>query len=471
MHNRTLHVVVLLAAPALAHAQAPKGPPVNYKDHVLPVLRKHCLNCHNADKATSDLNVSTYQALMAGGASGEAVKPGSPDGSLLYKLSAHQAEPKMPPKGPKMPEAELAVIKAWIEGGAPETAVGAAKAATRKVDFNPVIVASKPDGPPPMPTKLPPVSLAKTERAHPVTALAASPWAPLLAVAGHERVLLYHTDTLKLVGTLAFPERIPYVLRFSRNGRWLLAAGGRGASAGKVVIWDVTTGQRVTEIGDEADVVLAADVSPDHKLVALGGPGKLVKIFDTATGEVKHKIKKHTDWVTAIEFSPNGEMLASGDRNGGAFVWEAASGGIVFTLGDHKDAVTGLSWRADSQMLASASEDGKVILWYAEDGFPTRTFNAQAAPGAGNRAKLPGVQAVSYSRTGLIATAGRDNTARIWKADGNQAGKLDGFTDLPTKVGFSHDGERVFVGEFTGKVRVWTVKDGKPVGELTTNPE
>ena len=28
----------------------PKAP-VTYKDHVLPVLRKHCLNCHNADKA------------------------------------------------------------------------------------------------------------------------------------------------------------------------------------------------------------------------------------------------------------------------------------------------------------------------------------------------------------------------------------------------------------------------------------
>ena len=51
------------------------------------------------------------------------------------------------------------------------------------------------------------MKLAKTERAHPVTAMAASPWAPLLAVSGHERVLLYNSDTLKLLGTLPFPER------------------------------------------------------------------------------------------------------------------------------------------------------------------------------------------------------------------------------------------------------------------------
>jgi mono/diheme cytochrome c family protein len=480
MRTTTLFAVSL-AAFGLAHAQppkpdakkdAPKADAVTYKDHVLPVLRKHCLNCHNADKASADLDVSAYQALMNGGASGDAVKAGNPGQSLLYRVTAHEVEPKMPPKGPKIPDADLAVLKKWIESGAPETAVGAAKAAGRKVEIDPVSVTKdKPTGPPPMPVSLPAVALAKTERAHPVTAMAASPWAPLLAVAGHERVLLYNTDTLKLLGTLPFPERIPHVLRFSRNGKWLLAAGGRGAAAGRVVIWDVATGKRVTEIGEEADIVLAADVSPDHKLVALGGPGKLVKVYDVATGELKRKIKKHTDWVTAIEFSPDGELLASGDRNGGAFVWEAATGGIVFTLGDHKDAVTALSWRADSQMLASASEDGRVILWYAEDGFPTRSINAQVAPSGPVRGKMPGVLSVSYARSGELVTCGRDNTARVWKADGNMASKLEGFTDVPSKVVFSHDGGRVFAGDFTGKVRVWSAKDAKPVGELTTNPE
>jgi hypothetical protein len=462
---------LLLLVPGLAHGQKTEPAPT-WKDHVQPLLRKHCLNCHNPDKARSDLDVSTYAKLMAGGASGEAIKPGSPDQSLLFKLVSHQADPKMPPKA-KIPDADLAVLKKWIEGGAPETAAGAARIATRKIDIDPVAVTlGKPDGPPPMPGKLPLATLPKTERRHPVTALAASPWAPLLAVAGHERVLLYHTDTLKLLGTLPFPERIPFVLKFSRNGKWLLAAGGQGAKAGRVVLWDVTTGKRITEVGDEADVVLAADLSPDHTLVALGGPGKLIKIYDTATGELRHRIKKHTDWVTAVEFSPDGKLLATGDRAGGAYVWEAQTGGIVFTLGDHKDAVTGLSWRADSQMLASSSEDGRVILWYAEDGFPTRTINAPPVRGrATATSKVPGVLSVHYARSGLLLTASRDNTARVWKGDGGQAARLEGFDDVPLRAVFSHNGERAFVGDFTGKVRVWTVKDGKPVGELTTNPE
>jgi PHP family Zn ribbon phosphoesterase len=113
-----------------------------------------------------------------------------------------------------------------------------AKNLAAKVDVDIAAVSiGKPEGPPPMPKALPTVSVAKTTRPHPVTALAASPWAPLVAVAGHERILLHRTDTLEKVGDLAFPERIPYVLKFSRNGKLLLAAGGRGASDGKVVLF------------------------------------------------------------------------------------------------------------------------------------------------------------------------------------------------------------------------------------------
>ncbi|MFO0905067.1 MAG: c-type cytochrome domain-containing protein [Pirellulales bacterium] len=443
---------------------------VTYRDHVLPVLQRRCANCHNPDKATSDLNVLSYQTLIAGGASGEAVSPGKPDQSLLYRLVAHLDEPSMPPRQPKIPDVEITTIKRWIELGAPETTTSAVKVASRKMELDASLASiGKPEGPPPMPQSLPSVELPPTLRPHPVTAMAASPWAPVIAVAGHERILLYHSETLEPLGVLPFPERVPHVLRFSRNGKVLLAAGGHGADSGKAVLFDVASGKRIAAVGDESDVVLAADVSPDLKWIALGGPEKLVKIYAVESGELRQKIKKHTDWVTAIEFSPNGEFLASGDRNGGAFIWEAATGGIVFTLGDHRDAVTQLDWRADSQMLATASEDGRVILWYAEDGFPTRTINAHAESnnrGNNPRNKLPGVLAVAYSSTGMFATVGRDNTARIWRPDGNQSQKLQGLPDLPTRVVFNHEATRVFVGDYTGAVRCFSVKDGQPLGDL-----
>ena len=79
---------------------------------------------------------------------------------------------------------------------------------------------------------------------------------------------------------MAFPERTAHVLKFSRNGELLLAAGGRGAHSGKAVVFDVKSGKRVIEVGeDELDSILAADLSNDHRLIAIGGPDKKVKVF------------------------------------------------------------------------------------------------------------------------------------------------------------------------------------------------
>lgn len=165
MLYRSLRLLPLaLLFTGLAWAQKPDAKPpakvVTYKDHVAPILRTHCVSCHNADKARADLNVATYQTLLAGGSSGEAIAPGSADKSRLYRLAAHQEEPHMPPKQPRIPDADLAVLRTWIDNGAPETAVGAAKTAARKLDIDPVAISTgKPEGPPPMPEKLPVVSL------------------------------------------------------------------------------------------------------------------------------------------------------------------------------------------------------------------------------------------------------------------------------------------------------------------------
>jgi len=158
-----------------------------------------------------------------------------------------------------------------------------------------------------MPEKLPNVELPRTTRG---PSRHCTRGQSLGAVAGRRRPRSHpalHTDDLTLIGTLPFPERIPHVLKSAATVNCAACGRRTGSGRRKAVLFDVATGQRLTEIGDEYDSVLAADISPNQKWVALGGPARLVKIFSTETGELKRQIKKHTDWVTAIEFSPNGE--------------------------------------------------------------------------------------------------------------------------------------------------------------------
>ena len=109
-----------------------------------------------------------------------------------------------------------------------------------------------------------------------VTAVAASPTASLVAVAGHREVFLYQWTDQSLVTTIPFPAGDVFVLRFSRDGSTLLVGGGIGGASGKVMGFDVATGALLFEVGNESDVVLAADLSPDGRLVALSGPSRTV---------------------------------------------------------------------------------------------------------------------------------------------------------------------------------------------------
>jgi WD40 repeat protein len=436
-------------------------PKPNYEEHVKPIFRQHCFTCHGPDSPKSDLVVENYAGVMRGGASGAVIEPGDPEASRLWKLVSHQESPEMPPKQDKLPEIALATIKQWIAAGALENAGSKAKLKARpKVELKVAAGAGKPEGPPPMPEGLSRQPVVYTPRSATVTALAASPWAPLVAVAGQKQILLYHTDTARLLGVLPFPEGIPFVLKFSRSGALLLAGGGRGSQSGKVVVYDVRTGQRVVEVGDELDAVLAADINDDHTQIALGGPPRVVRIYSVADGSLLHEIKKHTDWIYSLEFSPDGALLATADRGGGLFVWEADTAREYQNLKGHTAAITSLSWRGDGNLLASASEDGTIKLWEMEAGGQVKNWNAHGG----------GAAAVSFAHDGRLVSAGRDRLVKIWDANGSQQRAFDALPDLALQSVFTHDGARVVGGDWSGEVRMWEAADGKLVARLPTNP-
>lgn len=258
-----------------------------------------------------------------------------------------------------------------------------------------------------------------------------------------------------LLGALPFPEGTIHNVKFSRNGSLLLAAGGRGAHSGRVVLYDVATSKRVAEIGDEVESVLAADVTSNHEFVALGGPGKLVKVLKTTTGEVVHKIDKHTDWITTMAFSPDGSLLATGDRSGGVHIWETEKGAIVFTLDEHKVRITDLSWRADSKLLASGAEDGNLILWDMKDGFPSRNIVAHSSKKSPRYSRRTGITAVDFAPGGRIQTVGRDGFSRLWSADGEQLGEARIGGGLPTAAAIFNGGTTAVVGSFDGLLSLW----------------
>ena len=462
MTRLTLTLSTLALLPGLAFADA-KNP--TYNDDVLLVIRQHCAGCHGADKQKGGLNLATYGVAMQGGSSGAVVALGNPDKSRLYTMSAHKEEPVMPPSKTKIPDAQLAVLRLWIEQGGKETATSMVSVAVKpKVEIGLKSVGKgKPDGPPPMPLagklKLDPVVRARRPGA--VLGLATSPWAPLVAVGGQKQVILYHADTGDMLGVLPFEYGQINSIKFSRNAKFLLVAGGRGGLSGKAVLYNVETGEKVTEVGSaETDAVLTADVSADQTMIAVGTTTRMVRVYATADGAVLSAIKKHTDWVTAVEFSPDGVLLATADRNGGAFVWEAATAREFHTLRGHTAMITEVSWRADSNLLATGSLDGTVRLWEMENGGQVKNWPAHP----------PGVEGVRFSMDGRLASTGRDKLTKLWDANGGMQKQFAAMPDIGLRVAVSHDNTKVVGGDWSGAIQLWNLADAKLIAQVDTNP-
>ena len=74
--------------------------------------------CHGGEKTKAGFDLTTHAALLRGGESGAAVVLGRPELSLFQRMITHEEEPGMPHKKDKLPEAEIAIIAAWIRDGA-----------------------------------------------------------------------------------------------------------------------------------------------------------------------------------------------------------------------------------------------------------------------------------------------------------------------------------------------------------------
>ena len=82
---------------------------------VLPLLKTRCVKCHGPVTRKAGLSLATPQSVARGGKNGASVEPGRPDDSLLWeRVEADE----MPPKEP-LAAVEKAVLRRWIEAGAP----------------------------------------------------------------------------------------------------------------------------------------------------------------------------------------------------------------------------------------------------------------------------------------------------------------------------------------------------------------
>ena len=95
---------------------------VSFANDVLPIFELRCAECHGATDENGEvrtevsLNLLEYERVMLGSEFGTVIEAGDPANSFLLDMIV---DGTMPEQGDPVPEEEIAIIRAWIEAGAP----------------------------------------------------------------------------------------------------------------------------------------------------------------------------------------------------------------------------------------------------------------------------------------------------------------------------------------------------------------
>ncbi|HEY2018205.1 MAG TPA: hypothetical protein VGH38_32090 [Bryobacteraceae bacterium] len=398
--------------------------PSYYRD-VRPVLQRQCQGCHQPNLKSSDLDVTTFEGLAAGGKHG-------PAAGVLVKYVTGELKPQMPLGQPPLPAEQVELLRNWVAAGAKDDTPAEARESVSAGTL-PVYT-------------LPPV----------VTALAFSPDGKSLAVSGNREVLIHALD-----GS-APPKRLPGLserilsLAFSKDGSLLVAGGGTPARFGEIQLWDVASGKLRRSLMVTGDTVFGASLSPDGTRVAVGCTDNTVRIVDAASGKELYKMGAHENWVLGTVFGADGKRVVSVGRDRAAKLTDATSGAFLENVNLLRGELAAIA-RHPSKEIVVVGGDERIPYIYMMD----RPKNMKIADDTTLIRKLDrqdgAIAALAWSPDGRrIAVGGAAPEVNVYDAEtGARVASSKGHTAGIYTLAFSPDSATLATAGFDGTVRLY----------------
>ncbi|RHZ33228.1 hypothetical protein DYB31_006961 [Aphanomyces astaci] len=186
-----------------------------------------------------------------------------------------------------------------------------------------------------------------------------------------------------------------------------------------------------SENEDHDDVQVASNASTEAALTITFQPLAVFRVRPVT--RCTDTLQGHSEAILHVRFSPDGKKLASGGGDATVRFWDTNTCMPQFTGRGHKHHVLCTAWSPDGSRFASADKTGEIrnsacerFASSSKDG-SIKIWNARTGR------QVASLSCLKWGGEGLLYSASRDRTIKVWAVEGDQVGKL-----VRTLVGHAH---------------------------------
>lgn len=284
--------------------------------------------------------------------------------------------------------------------------------------------------------------------------------------AGNEEIRVWDTTTREVVRKWKVEDSVRH-LSLSGDGKCLA-----GEIAGRIRIWDATTGKERHPPTGHTLGVSSVSFSPDGKTVASGSADHTLRIWDWTTGREVLKHHQETGYgIASLAYRSDGMVVFLDSLSTGGVwrVWDPTTRRTVAQVkGD--DYAPGLPFGGQGKVAFSADLDGRIGIWDLNTGKELRRIETTAKPRGKDSLRIPWSispspdgRCVAWSTSGERAETGvvEVKTGRIINF------KLpDSVLSYGEQIAYAPDGKWVATCSSYNHMRFWHPETGKQLAEL-----
>jgi WD40 repeat protein len=349
-------------------------------------------------------------------------------------------EPKMPPEDELQPTSEeIELVRKWIEAGA----IGEVKKSSLMDRFSSGQLRVREDG------KNPLFAIAKLDSLR-----------QLVGLQGGVAMKL-NSGEIDVNSAVEVAGKVTQI-RPVDHSRFIVSSGVPGVG-GQVTIVRWFDGKLTVEKTIEAhsDVINAAAMSPDNKVMATASHDKSIHLWDVESGNLIQTLKGHNGAVYDIVFDPTGTVLASASADETIKIWHVSTGERLDTFSQCEGEQYTVRFAADGERVLASGSDKRIRSWRlqskSESSVSPMIHSVFAHEGAVLGMELSPHSVEDHIKERL-ATFGEDRTIKLWDAhDLTPIAVLGKVDDIPTGLIWIDD-ETVVVTSIDGSTTTLSAK-------------